>query len=250
MKVAVIGKSEGLDFQSLGLELVTNVADADFVFSVGGDGTFLKAASEVGALGKPIVGVNKGRLGYLADLAPNELASAVEDLRAGRYHIECHTVIEAVGFGCALNEVAILKRDTAAMISVRVSIDNEYVATYQADGLILSTPTGSTAYNLSNGGPIIVPSADALCLTPVAPHSLTCRPIVINGDSELKLEVESRSQHYLLALDGKSTSLRVCESASLLIRKADYCVNIVKFEGRSYYKTLREKLMWGVDSRK
>ena len=154
-------------------------------------------------------------------------------------------IIEGSPF--ALNDIAVLKRDNAAMISVRTCINGEYLVTYQADGLIVSTPTGSTAYGLSNGGPIIVPDADILCLTPVAPHSLNVRPIVINDDSEITLEVESRSHNFLVAIDGRSEKL--LESPRLTIRKAPYTINIVKRDSRSYFSTLREKMMWGADHR-
>lgn len=227
---------------------------ADFVISMGGDGTFLKAAARVGAKQTPIMGINMGRLGYLSDTMPHEIESAVESLYASSYRLERHSVIDATvdgteldGGGFALNDVAILKRDTAAMISIRVSVDNEFMATYQADGLIVSTPTGSTAYNLSNGGPIMVPNADTLCLTPVAPHSLNIRPVVINATSVITLAVESRSHNFLLAVDGRSTTLR--QGVTITIRKAPHCVNIVKLKGKHYYSTLREKMMWGIDVR-
>ncbi len=228
--------------------------DADFIISMGGDGTFLKAAARVGSKRIPIMGINMGRLGYLSDTMPHEIEKAVACLYAGDYRLESHSVISATlsgedspGGNYALNDIAILKRDTAAMISIRVSIDNEFMATYQADGLIVSTPTGSTAYSLSNGGPIMVPNADTLCLTPVAPHSLNIRPVVINASSAITLAVESRSHNFLLAVDGRSTTLK--QGVSIVIKKAPYSVDIVKLRGKHYYSTLREKMMWGVDTR-
>lgn len=228
--------------------------DVDFVISIGGDGTFLRAASMVGSKGTPIIGVNTGRLGFLADIHPDEIDHAIAEIADGYYAVEPHAVIMVEADGeiiegspFALNDIAVLKRDNAAMISVRTCINGEYLVTYQADGLIVSTPTGSTAYGLSNGGPIIVPDADILCLTPVAPHSLNVRPIVINDDSEITLEVESRSHNFLVAIDGRSEKL--LESTRLTIRKAPYTINIVKRDSRSYFSTLREKMMWGADHR-
>ena len=228
--------------------------DVDFVISIGGDGTFLRAASMVGSNGTPIIGVNTGRLGFLADIHPDEIDHAIAEIADGHYAVEPHAVIMVEADGeiiegspFALNDIAVLKRDNAAMISVRTCINGEYLVTYQADGLIVSTPTDSTAYGLSNGGPIIVPDADILCLTPVAPHSLNVRPIVINDDSEITLEVESRSHNFLVAIDGRSEKL--LESTRLTIRKAPYTINIVKRDSRSYFSTLREKMMWGADHR-
>ena len=228
--------------------------DGDFVISIGGDGTFLRAASMVGSKATPIIGVNTGRLGFLADIHPDEIDHAIAEIADGHYAVEPHAVIMVEADGeiiegspFALNDIAVLKRDNAAMISVRTCINGEYLVTYQADGLIVSTPTGSTAYGLSNGGPIIVPDADILCLTPVAPHSLNVRPIVINDDSEITLEVESRSHNFLVAIDGRSEKL--LESTRLTIRKAPYTINIVKRDSRSYFSTLREKMMWGADHR-
>lgn len=228
--------------------------DVDFVISIGGDGTFLRAASMVGSKATPIIGVNTGRLGFLADIHPDEIDHAIAEIVDGNYAVEPHAVIMVEADGeiiegspFALNDIAVLKRDNAAMISVRTCINGEYLVTYQADGLIVSTPTGSTAYGLSNGGPIIVPDADILCLTPVAPHSLNVRPIVINDDSEITLEVESRSHNFLVAIDGRSEKL--LESTRLTIRKAPYTINIVKRDSRSYFSTLREKMMWGADHR-
>lgn len=228
--------------------------DVDFVISIGGDGTFLRAASMVESKGTPIIGVNTGRLGFLADIHPDEIDHAIAEIADGHYAVEPHAVIMVEADGeiiegspFALNDIAVLKRDNAAMISVRTCINGEYLVTYQADGLIVSTPTGSTAYGLSNGGPIIVPDADILCLTPVAPHSLNVRPIVINDDSEITLEVESRSHNFLVAIDGRSEKL--LESTRLTIRKAPYTINIVKRDSRSYFSTLREKMMWGADHR-
>lgn len=228
--------------------------DIDFVISLGGDGTFLKAASRVGNREIPIIGVNMGRLGFLADVLPSEVKEALQNVLDGKYSIEKHTVIQAEANGgefegspFALNDIAVLKRDSASMISIKARVNGDFLVTYQADGLIVATPTGSTAYNLSNGGPIIVPQSGSLCITPVAPHSLNIRPIVLNDDCTINLEVESRSHHFLVAIDGRS--YKMAEGTRITIRKAPYVVKIVKQNEQRYFSTLREKLMWGADTR-
>lgn len=227
---------------------------ADFVVSMGGDGTLLRSARYVADKGTPILGVNVGRLGFLADVVPDEIEAAIDALYRGEVDIERHAVICAEadgkpldGANCAINEIAVLKRDSASMISIKACINGEYLATYLADGLIVSTPTGSTAYSLSNGGPIIAPHTDILCLTPVAPHSLNMRPMVIPDNAEVALTVESRSHSFLIAFDGQAE--KCVEKTRLTIRKAPYNICIVKRKGRSYFSTLREKMMWGLDSR-
>ena len=224
--------------------------DADFAVSLGGDGTFLRAASRVGKKNIPVVGVNMGHLGFLADVAPEEAEAAINDIFEGKYRfversvIEAYTDKEAIGGNpYALNEVAVLKRDIASMILIRATLNGEYLTTYQADGLIVSTPTGSTAYSLSNGGPIIVPSTDVLCLTPVAPHALNVRPIVINDSVTVELEVESRSHNFLIAIDGRSEKMQ--EGTKVTIRKAPFNIRIVKRLSKQYYKNLRDKMGWG-----
>lgn len=227
---------------------------ADFVISMGGDGTLLRAASHVGGKGIPVIGVNMGRLGFLADVAPDEIGIAIDSLYGGLYSVEEHTALTVEADGrplqgpChALNDIAVLKRDNASMITIHAKVGGESLVTYQADGLIVSTPTGSTAYSLSNGGPIIVPRTGTVCLTPVAPHSLNIRPVVLPDDMEIELSVESRSHNFLIAVDGQSE--KCAEGTRLVIRKAPYAVKIVKRNGHSYFATLREKMMWGADMR-
>ena len=210
-----------------------NDFNTDYAISLGGDGTFLRAASRVGAKQIPIIGVNMGRLGFLADVLPNEIEEVLDDIYKGDFDIDERSVIkietenEVIETSpYALNDISILKRDNASMITIHARIDDEYLVTYQADGLIVSTPTGSTAYSLSNGGPIIVPRGDILCLTPVAPHSLNIRPIVFNDDVVIRLEVESRNHNYLVAIDGRSVKLK--EGTMLTIRKAPFVTRIVK----------------------
>lgn len=231
-----------------------NNFEADYVISMGGDGTFLKAASRVGAKRIPIIGINMGRLGFLADVLPSEIEAAIDAIYRHDFQLEDHIAIMVESEGepileCpyALNDIAVLKRDMASMISIRTCVNNEYLVTYQADGLIVSTPTGSTAYSLSNGGPIMVPQTRTLCLTPVAPHSLNIRPIVMSDDSVVTLNVESRSHNFLIAIDGRSEKL--VESTTVTIRKAPFSIRTIKRNGHRYFASLREKMMWGADGR-
>lgn len=248
LDISVDGVFEGDDFS------------ADYAISMGGDGTLLETASRVGEKGIPIIGVNIGRLGFLADVNPSEIESAINDVYNQNYDVHRHTVIAISTSGTdsttsddvfdepfALNDIAVLKRDHASMISIRASINGEYLMTYQADGLIVTTPTGSTAYSLSNGGPIIAPATGTLCLTPVAPHSLNVRPIVVPDSSVITLKVESRSHSFLAAVDGRSTSLG--DGTVVTIRKAPYEALIIRFSGRKYFSVLREKMAWGIDQR-
>lgn len=231
-----------------------NDFDADFVISMGGDGTFLKAASRVAEKGIPIVGVNMGRLGFLADVSPSEIEMCLKAVHNGEFSLDRRKLVQVdvdgdklEGSKFALNDVAILKRDSASMITIRVAINGQYLITYQADGIVISTPTGSTAYSLSNGGPIIVPGTNVFSITAVAPHSLNIRPIVFSDDSIISLEVESRSHHFLVGLDGRSEKCK--EGSHLTIRKAPYYIYIVKRANANYFQTLREKMMWGIDAR-
>jgi len=234
--------------------------DVDYAISIGGDGTFLKAANRVLAKGTPVIGVNTGRLGFLAEVLPSEFGDALTDIYEEKCELENHTVIQIAaetdgepgslpieGSPYALNDIAILKRDSASMITIKAYVNDDFLVTYQADGLVVSTPTGSTAYNLSNGGPIIVPNSGSICLTPVAPHSLNIRPIVLNDTTVVRLEVESRSHNFLVAIDGRSEKLH--EGTKLIIQKAPYFVKVVKLRSKRYFSILREKLMWGADQR-
>lgn len=231
-----------------------NIEGVDYVISMGGDGTFLEAANKVGDREIPILGVNMGRLGFLADVLPSEIETTLDHVLRGDHIIEDHTVIKLETNGetieCnpfALNDIAVLKRDSASMISIRAYVNGDFLVNYQADGLIIATPTGSTAYSLSNGGPIIVPQSGSLCITPVAPHSLNIRPIVINDTSVIELEVCSRSHNFLVAVDGRS--MKMAEETRLTIRKAPYTIKLIKLKFQRYFSTLHEKLMWGADTR-
>ena len=228
--------------------------DADVVVCMGGDGTFLDVASRVGAKQIPILGINTGRLGFLANFSPDDIETILPRVVAGDYRVEARSVItlecdeqELQGHPHALNEIAILKHDISAMITIHTSVNGEYLTTYQADGLIVGTPTGSTAYSLSVGGPIVVPGMHAMTLTPVAPHSLNVRPIMLDDSSTVDLCVESRSGSFLVSLDGRSASYR--DNIHLHIRKAPYVVNVITHPDHTFFSTLRQKMMWGADVR-
>ena len=227
---------------------------ADMAISMGGDGTFLKTASRVAHKGIPIIGINTGRLGFLADISPEDIDVAFAEIFQKQYQVEQRATLhispqgkKLQGYPFALNEIAILKRDSSSMISIRTSINGHYLTTYQADGLVISTPTGSTAYSLSVGGPIMVPRTGTIAITPVAPHSLNVRPIVIRDDWDVTLEVSSRSHNFLIAIDGRSETCS--EGTKLTIRRAPFSTRVVKRNGHDFFSTLREKMMWGADNR-
>lgn len=227
---------------------------ADVAISMGGDGTFLETAHRVGSKEIPILGINMGRLGFLADFAPDEVEQALELIDAEALRCESRTVLqvefeggETQNYPYALNEVAVLKHDISSMISIRVAIDGEHLTTYQADGLIINTPTGSTGYALSVGGPIMSPVSGTLGLVPVAPHSLSMRPLTLSDDVVVTLDIESRSHNFLVAIDGRSESKQ--EGTRLTVRRAPYRVVVLRRPGGSFFRTLREKLMWGNDLR-
>lgn len=231
-----------------------NDFDADMVISLGGDGTFLKAASRVGKKNIPILGINTGRLGFLADISPSEMEETFDEIYNNHYKTEERSVLQLrcndkrlMQAPYALNEIAVLKRDSSSMISIHTAINGAPLTTYQADGLIIATPTGSTAYSLSVGGPIIVPHSKTIAITPVAPHSLNMRPIVICDDWEITLDVESRNHNFLVAIDGRSETCQ--ETTRLSISKADYSIKVVKRFNHIFFDTLRSKMMWGADIR-
>ena len=231
-----------------------NNFNADMVLSIGGDGTFLRAASRVGNKEIPILGINTGRLGFLADISPDQMEEAFDEIYNGKYLAEPRRVLQLSadghvlkGYPYGLNEIAVLKKDSSSMIGIKAYINDELLCSYQADGLIVATPTGSTGYSLSVGGPILVPQSGTFSLTAVAPHSLNVRPIVVRDDWEITLDVESRSHNFLISVDGRSETCR--EGTRLTIRRADYFVRIVKRCHHSFFNTLREKMMWGADTR-
>lgn len=228
--------------------------DFDIALSVGGDGTFLRTALEVNKRGIPILGINTGHLGFLADVGSHQIDETLDELFRGDYKTEERSLLRMYteerafgGFNYALNEVAILKRDTSSMITVHTYLNDDYLTSYVADGLVIATPTGSTAYSMSVNGPILLPRSRNFVLSPVAPHSLNVRPIVIPDDCIITLNVESRTNSFLASLDGRSEDLPV--GISLKISKAGFATRVVKRFNQTFYQTLREKLMWGADAR-
>ena len=199
----------------------------DLFISLGGDGTFLKSVQFIRDSGVPILGINTGRLGFLSNISK-------EDIEASLVNID-------------LNELTLQKRDTSSMITVHASLDDKYLNSYWADGLIVSTPTGSTAYNLSCGGPIITPGCQVHILTPIAAHNLNVRPVVVPDHLPIKLSIEGRDRSYLISLDGNSKSVKLGEE--IIVEKAEFMINVIKFEHNNFLDTIRNKMFWGVDKR-
>jgi len=229
------------------------IDSADFLVSVGGDGTFLDSLAVVGSSGLPVLGINTGRLGFLSSVNIDNAEKAFNLLKNKEYTIVKRQLLQLhpnlfAGENCALNDICIQRIHGSSMITIDVNINKEYMNTYWCDGLIIATPTGSTAYSLGCGGPIIVPDAEVFVLTPIASHSLTVRPVVIPSNSEIEIKVNSRNQQFLLSLD--SSSLVLNTEQTIYISKSRYSVNVVSLKGQNFYKTIRQKLMWGVDKRK
>ncbi len=231
----------------------TDVIDAsDIVLAIGGDGTMLHTAGLVGRSGKPILGINSGRLGFLATLQEDQVHNAMSALVEGRFQLEQRSLLTATDAEGkeyhALNEFLFSKMGTPAMITVNAWYDGFFINRYWADGLIIATPTGSTAYNLASNGPIVSPQADVMILTPICPHTLTIRPLVLPNNKELKIQVVSQPHEVLFSYDGQ-----VYEIAEypfeMHIKRSDYSVNMIQLSGHNYFDTLRTKLMWGKDYR-
>jgi len=228
--------------------------NVDFLFSIGGDGTLLKTITLIKDSGIPILGFNTGRLGFLSGISKEDISDAIENILGGNYKIEKRSLIKIVKpanlFGednYALNEITVHKRDSSAMVMIHAYINDVFLNTYWADGLIVSTPTGSTAYSLSCGGPIVTPDSNNFILTPIAIHNLTVRPIVVPDNVCIKLKVEGRIDNYLVTLD--SNNVVTSSSIELEIKKENFYINIVQQNHQSFFSTLREKLMWGWDKR-
>ena len=228
--------------------------EADMAISFGGDGTLLRTASRIGSKPIPILGINAGRLGFLTTTSNDNLDFVLEKIHAGEYDTESRSLIEAVPEGgelksypFALNEIAVMKHDSSSMMTLEATINGVDKITYQADGLIVATPSGSTGYSLSVGGPVISPSANVLVLTHIAPHSLSARPMVIDDNSTVRIKVYSRSHNFLIAIDGRNENCD--EQMSVTVRKAGYRQVIIRRKGHSFIQNLQEKLMWGADMR-
>jgi NAD+ kinase len=227
---------------------------ADLLFSIGGDGTILDTVPFVLDSGLPVVGINMGRLGFLSSISKSEIGKAVESVLSGDYAVEQRTLLELVSpenvFGdvrYALNELNVIRNPEHSLLAIKVFVDDVYLNTYWGDGILLATPTGSTAYSLSAGGPIIAPSSKSFVITPIAAHNLTVRPIVIPDDSEICIQVEGREKKFVFSMDSRTCALDT--SVQLKVRKAGFCLNLVRMQGEDFFGTIRNKLMWGKDNR-
>jgi NAD+ kinase len=226
----------------------------DLAFSIGGDGTFIKTVSYIRESGVPILGINSGRLGFLASISPDQMEETMDRVRDKKFVYQKRSLLrvetEKEIFGednIALNEVTLHKKDTASMITVHASLDGNYLNSYWADGLIVATPTGSTAYSLSCGGPIVTPGCQVHILTPIAPHNLNVRPMVVPDHMPIKLSIEGRERKYLISLDSNSKSIP--QGAEVLIHKAEFMINVIKFEDTTFLDNIRNKMLWGIDKR-
>lgn len=229
--------------------------DINFMLSLGGDGTMLAAVSVIKDSGIPIAGINLGRLGFLANIPKNEIEKALSQILSGNYDIQKRALLSVKSNGqplfngenFALNDITVFRHDTSSMITVDARINNDLLNVYWADGLIIATPTGSTAYSLSCGGPIIMPGSGNFVITPISPHNLNVRPIVVSENITLKLKIESRTEKFILSCDSKSETIST--ETELTITKAPFSINLIRLENDNYFSTLREKLLWGIDVR-
>jgi NAD+ kinase len=236
-------------------DVFDNNFSGDIAISLGGDGTLLATANRIGSQQIPILGINLGRLGFLTDVQAHELDNLDDIIFNKKYKVDDRMVLRAEITNnnltplteYSLNEIAVLKQDLSSMISIDVTLNGEPLHTYQADGLLVSTPTGSTAYSLSVGGPIMMPENHNLIIAPVASHSLNVRPLIIPDNWKINLAIHSRSHSYLASIDGRSITMP--DTATISISKADYTVRIIRLEGHSFLNTLKTKLMWGADVR-
>jgi NAD+ kinase len=225
-----------------------------FLISVGGDGTILDTITTVRDSNVPIVGINTGRLGFLANNTKNEINSTVNQLFEGNYKIDSRTLLSLTckenkfkADNFALNEFTLHKKDSSMMMTVHVFVDGEFLNAYWADGIIIATPTGSTAYSLSCGGPLLSPGSDNFVITPIAPHNLNLRPLVVKDDVEIVLKMEGRDKEFLTTLDSRSQTIE--QEAVLSLKKADFSIKLVQFENQNFFSTIRNKLYWGKDVR-
>ncbi|MEH6306085.1 NAD kinase [Olivibacter sp. CPCC 100613] len=231
--------------------------DIRFMLSLGGDGTMLAAVSIIGESGIPVTGINFGRLGFLASINKDKIENALAALLSGHYDIEKRVLlatyknegksVNSQQLAFALNDITIIKKDSSAMITVHAYVNDELLNAYWADGLIVATPTGSTAYSLSCGGPIVMPGSGNFIITPISPHNLNVRPIVVSDSSVIRIEVESRSDSFLFSYD--STTETVDTGTAIYIQKANFAINLIRLKEESFFSTIRHKLLWGLDTR-
>ncbi|MFN3951387.1 MAG: NAD kinase [Thermaurantimonas sp.] len=225
-----------------------------FLISLGGDGTMLEASSLTAGTGIPVLGINLGRLGFLSNVSRTDIDRALTTLLEGRYTVSERSMLSLRHWAnplssdfLALNEVTVSRKDSASMITIHTWIDDQFLASYWADGLIVSTPTGSTGYNLSCGGPIVSPGSEIIIITPIAPHNLNVRPVVLPDKSQIRLQIEAREKYFLVATDSKTQNIECGQD--ILIQKAKVTFSLIHLEGYPYYRVLREKLYWGADKR-
>lgn len=228
--------------------------DADFIFSIGGDGTLLESVMQARSRQIPILGINTGRLGFLATVSPKMIHNSLDSLFAGEFQIEDRTLVSLLSgidlfeeYNFALNDFTITKTDTSSMVTIHAYLDGEFLNSYWADGVIVSTPTGSTGYSLSCGGPVVLPTNDVFVITPISPHNLNVRPMIIPDVSQLSFRVESRSNNFLVSLDSRFRI--VDETVTLTVKKELFKARLVKLKQDNFVETLRTKLHWGLDAR-
>ena len=228
--------------------------ELDFLMSIGGDGTILDTITTVRESSVPIIGINTGRLGFLANNPKKEIENAINNLLNGDYKIDKRTLLtlkcEDNKFGIdnfALNEFTVHKKDSSTMMTIHVSINDEFLNSYWADGLIIATPTGSTAYSLSCGGPVLTPGSDNFVITPIAPHNLNLRPLVVRDDVKITIKIDGREEEFLTTLDSRSATID--KDTILEIHKSDFNINLIQFNDQNFFSTIRNKLMWGRDAR-
>jgi NAD+ kinase len=228
--------------------------DIDLMISMGGDGTFIESVGFIRDSNVPILGINTGRLGFLANISSEQIESALTLVKEKKFEYQLRSLLrihtEEDLFGeenFALNEVTFHKKDTSSMITVHATLDGKYFNSYWSDGLIIATPTGSTAYSLSCGGPIVTPGCKVHILTPIAPHNLNVRPMAVPDHMPIKIKVEGRERKQLISIDGKSKSIK--QGTEVLIEKAEFMINVIKFEDNNFLDTIRNKMMWGIDKR-
>ena len=222
----------------------------DFAISVGGDGTILNSVEKIGELSIPIIGLNTGRLGFLANSSLKNIEKVINKLKNNDFNISKRSIIEVLFNGekkYALNEITVSRKNTTSLITIEAKLNNQYLNTYWADGLIVSTPTGSTGYSLSCGGPIIIPESKNFVLTPIAPHNLNARPLVISDDKKVDISVNGRENEYFISVDSNLYSVPI--ELNIIVQKASRFLKMVEFNEDSYLKVLREKLLWGKDKR-
>ena len=273
MRIAIFGKSIAPENEVYLRQLIKELLDnhvevldffnrhekldgsVDMLLSIGGDGTMLDAVPLVGASGIPILGINMGRLGFISSVAKEEIHGAIQQILEGRFTTESRTVLELVSpqgvfhdkVNYALNEINIIRNPEHSLLAIKVFVNDVFLNTYWGDGILMATPTGSTAYSLSAGGPILTPDSHCFVITPIAAHNLTVRPIVIPDDSVVRIQVEGREKKFVFSMDSRVCALDT--SVELVVRKADFCIHTVRMDGTDFFSTIRNKLSWGKDNR-